>query len=66
MKYGESTDSDLAVANNYEINCPKGFFSNLKRGKLLICMLISIHLKNVANLIPLYPTFNDKLSLSSH
>lgn len=26
MKYEESSDSDLAVANNYEINCPKGFF----------------------------------------
>ena len=40
MKYEESFDSDLAVANNYEINCPKGFFfPNLKRVKLLICIV---------------------------
>lgn len=45
MKYEESSDSDLAAANSYEINCPKGFFPNLKRVKLLICMFISIHCK---------------------
>lgn len=32
MKYKESSDSDLAVANNYEINCPKGFFFQFKEG----------------------------------
>lgn len=32
MKYEESSDSDLAVANNYEINCPKGFFFQFKEG----------------------------------
>lgn len=44
MKYKESSCNNLAIANSYEINCPKGF-SNLKRVKLLICMLISIHFK---------------------